>query len=349
MNKKNFIYLLMLLILLVSCSKETQVIKEYLSAQDDGLYGSIKVNENYIFFELYYQETPLTVSNFVGLATGAFGENIERKENYFDGLTFHRVVENFVIQGGDPEGTGSGGPGYQFIDEFHPDLTHSDMGILSMANSGPNTNGSQFFITLAPTPHLDNRHTVFGKVLENTDILTTVVQDDVMETVEIHPKGSAAKSFINNISWDAFKQLQTDQKISLENELQEITTKITTALESNANFTSTSEGLFYEILTQGSGVAVQKGDNVEVHYELKLYQDDAIVDSSYQRDETFIVPVGADQVIQGWEIMLLKLKVGDKVHVIIPPELAYGETGAGGGIIPPNAYLDFIIEVVSIQ
>jgi peptidyl-prolyl cis-trans isomerase A (cyclophilin A) len=151
-----------------------------------GTYAHFDTSMGNFIVELFEQQVPNTVGNFVKLADSKF----------YDGVIFHRVIEGFVIQGGDPTGTGRGGPGYQFADEFHPQLKHSSEGILSMANAGPNTNGSQFFITLAPTPHLDGRHSVFGKVVEGMDVVREIgktptkavdrpVTDVVMKTVRI--------------------------------------------------------------------------------------------------------------------------------------------------------------------
>jgi peptidyl-prolyl cis-trans isomerase A (cyclophilin A) len=142
--------------------------------------ATLHTNKGDIEVELYDERAPRTVDNFVGLATGGqewtdpeSGEEVEG-EPLYDDVIFHRIIEDFMIQGGDPTGTGRGGPGYQFDDEFHDDLRHDDAGILSMANSGPNTNGSQFFITLAPQPHLDDRHAVFGKVTDGMDVVEEI-------------------------------------------------------------------------------------------------------------------------------------------------------------------------------
>ena len=143
------------------------------------LVATIKTDRGDIRLELFREQVPNTVKNFVELT----------EKGYYNGLTFHRVIPDFMIQGGCPEGTGTGGPGYQFEDEFHPDLRHSGPGILSMANAGPNTNGSQFFITHVATPHLDDVHSVFGKVIEGQDVVDSVVGGDRMNEVIISEEG----------------------------------------------------------------------------------------------------------------------------------------------------------------
>jgi peptidyl-prolyl cis-trans isomerase A (cyclophilin A) len=144
-----------------------------------GTYAIVDTSEGTFTIRLFDKEAPNTVANFVGLAEGTKewrdpSTGDKKKAPYYDGVTFHRVINGFMIQGGDRLGTGTGGPGYNFADEFHPSLRHSRAGILSMANAGPNTNGSQFFITLGPTPHLDNRHSVFGEVVEGLDVVKKI-------------------------------------------------------------------------------------------------------------------------------------------------------------------------------
>ena len=166
----------------------------------DGLYAKMQTSKGEIVLRLFYKRAPLTVSNFVGLAEGSkeWKDPVTgkaRKTRYYDGLSFHRVIKDFMIQGGDPLGTGTGGPGYTFQDEFHPELKHSKSGILSMANAGADTNGSQFFITHVPTPHLDNKHSVFGEVVEGMKVVNDIVKGDLINSVTIIRKGESAKSF----------------------------------------------------------------------------------------------------------------------------------------------------------
>lgn len=170
---------------------------------NDGLYAEMTTNRGKIVLKLEMEKTPLTVANFVALAEGDMPNSAKPKGvPYYDGLTFHRVIslnngdqQDFMIQGGDPAGNGSGGPGYQFKDEFHPSLRHNKPGILSMANAGPRTNGSQFFITLVPTNWLDNRHTIFGEVISGMNVVEQTLQGDVIESVKIKRIGEKAKNF----------------------------------------------------------------------------------------------------------------------------------------------------------
>jgi peptidyl-prolyl cis-trans isomerase A (cyclophilin A) len=173
---------------------------------NDGIYAKIKTNKGMITIKLEYEKAPMTVANFVGLAEGKV-KNTAKAEGlpYFDGIVFHRVIPDFMIQGGDPTATGSGGPGYAFADEIHPDLKHTRPGTMSMANAGPATNGSQFFITHKETPWLDGKHAVFGYVTEGQDVVNAIVMGDKMEQVTIERVGKAAKA------WDAMAVLNANK------------------------------------------------------------------------------------------------------------------------------------------
>jgi peptidylprolyl isomerase len=183
---------------------------------ENGMYAKINTTKGDILIKLEFEKTPLTVSNFVALAEGNMKNNKKDLGTpYYDGLKFHRVIADFMIQAGCPEGTGSGSPGYSFADEFHDDLKHNAPGILSMANSGPATNGSQFFITHKETPWLDGKHSVFGHVVEGMDVVNTIEQDDVMNSVTIIREGAAADAFnapeVFKVAQKEFEEINADK------------------------------------------------------------------------------------------------------------------------------------------
>lgn len=308
----------------------------------DGLYSKIKSNKGDILIQLEFEKTPGTVGNFVALAEGNL-ENSEKPqgEKYYDGLKFHRVIPDFMIQGGCPLGTGTGNPGYSFEDEFHQDLKHDQPGILSMANAGPGTNGSQFFITHVPTPWLDNKHTVFGKVVEGQDVVDAIAQDDLIESVEIIRVGKNAESF-NPI--EAFRTFEGDR----EKRIAEAKAKMDAELDKiAAGFDKTESGLRYKIIQNGNGAKAVQGKQISVHYKGQL-ADGTVFDSSYQRKQPIDFTVGIGQVIKGWDEGLQLLQVGDKARLVIPSHLGYGSQGAGG-VIPPDATLIFDIELMEVK
>jgi len=309
---------------------------------NDGLYTKIKSSKGDILLKLEFEKTPGTVGNFVALAEGNMENSVKPQgQKYYDGLKFHRVIPDFMVQGGCPQGTGTGNPGYSFEDEFHADLKHDKPGILSMANAGPGTNGSQFFITHVPTPWLDNKHTVFGEVIEGQDIIDLISQDDIMEAVEIIRVGKAAEAF-NAI--EAFRSFEgaREQKIA------EAKAKMDAELDKlAAGFEKTDSGLRYKILQKGNGEKASKGKNISVHYKGQL-TDGSVFDSSYQRKQPIDFTVGVGQVIKGWDEGLQLLQVGDKARLVIPSPLAYGSQGAGG-VIPPDATLIFDVELMDVK
>ena len=308
----------------------------------EGMYAKIKTNKGDIMLELEFEKTPLTVANFVGLAEGKIKNNKkEIGEPYYDGLKFHRVIADFMIQGGCPDGNGMGGPGYQFPDEIHPDLKHSAPGILSMANAGPGTNGSQFFITHKETPWLDGKHTVFGKVTEGQDVVDAIAQDDKIIEIDIIRKGEKAKKFDSKAIFD--KELE-----KLEKQAAEKAKKAKEAIdELKKGAKVTSSGLAYKIIKKGTGAKAEAGKTVSVHYTGKL-SNGTKFDSSYDRNQPIEFELGRGRVIKGWDEGISLLNVGSKATFIIPPDLAYGARGAGG-VIPPNATLIFDVELVEIK
>ncbi len=309
---------------------------------NDGLYAKINSSKGDILLKLEMEKTPGTVGNFVALAEGNLENSAKPQgERYYDGLKFHRVIPDFMVQGGCPLGTGTGNPGYSFEDEFHADLTHSKPGILSMANSGPGTNGSQFFITHVPTPWLDNKHTVFGEVLEGQDIVDSITQDDLIEKMEILRVGDAAEAF-NAI--EAFRTFEG----SREQKIAEAKAKMDSELDKlAAGFDKTESGLRYQIVQKGSGAKASQGKEISVHYKGQL-PDGQVFDSSYDRKQPIDFTVGVGQVIKGWDEGLQLLKVGDKARLVIPSHLAYGSQGAGG-VIPPDATLIFDVELMAVK
>lgn len=308
----------------------------------DGLYAKFNTTKGEILVALEFKKTPGTVGNFVALAEGNLENKVKPQGTpYYDGLKFHRVIPDFMIQGGCPQGSGSGDPGYKFDDEFHPDLKHDAPGILSMANAGPGTNGSQFFITHVETPWLDNNHTVFGKVVEGQNVVDAIAQGDKIETLEIIRVGVDAEAY-NAI--EAFRTFEG----SREKRLAEAKKEAEAELDKLATgFNKTESGLRYQIIQKGTGVKAEKGKQVSVHYKGQL-ADGTVFDSSYKRNQPIDFPVGVGQVISGWDEGIQLLNVGDKARFVIPSHLGYGSRGAGG-VIPPDATLIFDVELMNVK
>ena len=308
----------------------------------DGLYAKFNTSKGEILVALEFKKTPGTVGNFVALAEGNLENSVKPQGTpYYDGLKFHRVIPDFMIQGGCPQGSGAGNPGYQFDDEFHPDLKHDGPGVLSMANAGPGTNGSQFFITHVETAWLDNKHTVFGKVAQGQEVVDAIAQGDEIQSIEIVKVGAEAESF-NAV--EAFRTFEG----SREKRLAEEKAKQEAALdEVAAGFDKTESGLRYQIIQKGDGVKAEKGKTVSVHYKGQLI-DGTVFDSSYKRNEPIDFPLGVGQVIPGWDEGISLLNVGDKARLVIPSHLGYGSRGAGG-VIPPDANLIFDVELMAVK
>lgn len=307
----------------------------------EGIYARFTTSKGQILVQLTHDKTPGTVGNFVALAEGNL-ENSAKPQGtpYYDGLKFHRVIADFMIQGGCPLGTGTGDPGYKFDDEFVSELKHDGPGVLSMANAGPGTNGSQFFITHTATPWLDGKHTVFGKVVEGQEVVDAIAQGDVIETLAIERVGDAAQNWNAVEAFRVFENARAKREEEAKKAAQEALDKLA------AGFDQTDSGLRYKIIQKGSGAQAEKGKSVSVHYEGSL-DNGQVFDSSYRRKDPITFTLGIGQVIQGWDEGIAHLKEGDKARFVIPSYLGYGERGAGG-VIPPNATLVFDVELVKV-
>jgi peptidylprolyl isomerase len=314
------------------------------AGREPGLYVTFETSKGTIVARLEYAKTPLTVANFVGLAEGTIkNEARPAGKPYFDGLTFHRVVPNFVIQGGDPTGTGRGGPGYRFADEIRPGLKHDRPGILSMANAGPGTNGSQFFITHTATPHLDGKHTVFGHVVNGMDVVNAIEKGDIMKTVRIERVGTEAKAF--KADQAAFDELRTKAAARATARAEQRARKDEAMIAKKwPDAVTTESGLKYVVTAEGTGEPPSKGAVVQAHYTGRLL-DGKTFDSSRDRGKPIAFPVGEGRVIPGWDEAFLAMRKGEKRTLILPPHLGYGERGAPP-VIPPDAYLVFDVELV---
>jgi peptidylprolyl isomerase len=314
------------------------------AALGDGLFARIDTVRGEILVKLEYEKTPLTVCNFAALAEGKM--DICGGVPFYDGLTFHRVVPNFMIQGGDPLGNGRGGPGYQFPDEFDDTLRHDGPGVLSMANAGPNTNGSQFFITHKETPHLDNHHTVFGRVVEGQRVVNAIVQGDKINSITIVRNGEAARNFrtdqeaFNRLLDGAREAAAAKARSSREADLARINTKY-------PGLTADPNGVLYRIEKQGTGAKPAAGSTVQVAYT-GLFLSGEVFDASDAHGGPLEFRAGVGQVIPGWDKTIMDMRIGEKRLAVIPPEMAYGEQGAGN-VIPPNSFLVFEIELVGIK
>lgn len=308
----------------------------------DGLYAEITTPRGVIVCRLEYRKAPMTVSSFVGLAEGTLEANGVAGRRYFDGLAFHRVEPGFVIQGGDPKGNGSGGPGYQFPNEISADLKHDGPGVLAMANAGPHTNGSQFYITMQATPHLDGGYSVFGKVVQGQDVVAKIVKGDRMTSVKILRIGADARAF--TVTQAGFDALVSAAKMAVaERARKDREAALSTIEKKYPDLKTTASGLRYRIVTKGSGASPKDGASVTVHYTGWLL-DGTKFDSSKDGGGPATFRIG--QVIEGWNEALKSMKKGEVRLLVIPPELGYGEAGYPG-VIPGNAFLVFEVELIS--
>ena len=374
---RKFLALLALpaVLLMTSCKdKEVTVNGEKVLIEEEGLYGFFKTTQGDIVIKFEDKKAPMTTANFIALAEGRHEEVSDEYKGkpFYDGLKFHRVIPDFMIQGGDPQGTGMGGPGYQFEDEFDDSLSHVGPGVLSMANSGPGTNGSQFFITLAETPWLDNKHSIFGHVVYGMEIVEKIgaaerdnkdmpKEEISIETLTILRIGKDYQAYNPIAAYAEGKEALVEKKrIAEEMAKQEQQEFIASMKAQYPNLETTATGLMYVVETPGEGPKPELGQKVEIDYAGYLI-DGTMFDTSIEEKakengvynpqrqyQPYPVAYGPQaQVINGWKEGMQLFNIGGKGRLIIPPHLAYGAQGAGG-VIPPNAWLIFDIELVRI-
>lgn len=372
MKHLNYFLIAITALLVFSCNDKYPDLK-------DGLYAEFVTNKGTTVAELNFKDTPLTVANFVALAEGEQDavDSIYKGKRFYDGLTFHRVIKDFMIQGGDPEGTGRGNPGYKFADEIVDSLQHSKKGILSMANSGPGTNGSQFFITLKETPWLNGRHTVFGEVVIGQDVVDSIgtvetrkpgnaPKDTIyMNKVNIIRKGAEAKSFDAPAVFKMEMEKLEKEKAEKEAAAKALAEKTKARFdELKAKAETKESGLQIVFNEKGEGQKLKSTDKVGVYYAGYLSDgtlfDTNIIDVAKETDtynqrrfdgggyNPMPVPYSNEaRMIPGFkEGILLMSNVGDKATFFIPAALGYGEKG--GGPIPPNSDLIFDVEFKEI-
>ncbi|WP_413084037.1 peptidylprolyl isomerase [Treponema sp.] len=340
MRKILSVILLALVVLSTGCAQSKGKKMKAIEGKE-GLFANISTSKGDILVELYYKEAPLTVTNFVGLAEGTLDATKGKK--FYEGLKFHRVIADFMIQGGDPQGTGAGGPGYKFPDEPVNGLVFDKPGKLAMANAGPGTNGSQFFITHVPTDWLNYKHTIFGAVVdgESQKVVNTVAQGDEIKSITIIRQGAEAEKF--TATQADFDKLVPVAKDAVKKFKEAQIAEVIKGCE------KTSNGVYFQIVKEGSGNAIGNGKKVTCEYQGYL-PDGQIFDASKkfhpQGHEPLEFVVGAGQMIPGFDQMVSQMKVGETRKMVIPPELAYGSRGIPQAGIPGDSYICFDVTLV---
>lgn len=311
----------------------------------DGLYARLTTVKGEVMIQLEYQKAPLTVGSFVGLAEGTLDASKGKK--YFDGLTFHRVVADFVVQSGDPKGDGSGNPGYEFPNEIASDLKFDAEGIVGMANAGPNTNGSQFFITMKAAPNLDGGYTIFGKVVQGMDVVKKIAQGDKLVKIEVLRNGSAARSF--KADQASFNSRLAPLVASIKKAADDKRAADVAAIKQRwPDLVSDADGIYQKTLKPGSGATPTAGQTVSVSYKGMLVSGQVFDQSDFHGGPVDF-QVGVGKIIPGWDKVVMQMQKGEKRMVVIPPELAYGSRGTPGGPIAPDSFLAFEVELVNLK
>ena len=328
----------------------------------DGIFAVMDTDKGTIVLELYYKDTPLTVANFVGLAEGKL--DAAKGKAYYNGLKFHRVIADFMIQGGDPRGNGTGGPGYTFPDEIVDKYKFTGAGILAMANAGSGlkgegTNGSQFFITHVETPWLNGKHTIFGHVVDEASQLTVnaIKQGDKIKSVKIIRNGADAEAFTatqedwNKYYEEAMEKVKEAQKKALAEKEKLLAAKIAEVEKNFPGYSKDGYGIYYKITKEGSGSKCGKGKIVRIEYK-GYFVNGQVFDGSAGLLEGGHEPLdfqtAGGKMIPGFDVSVQDMKLGERRTVVLPPDMAYGESGVPGAI-PGNTYLAFDIELVSVN
>jgi len=324
----------------------------------EGLFAVMETSRGEIVLELYYKDCPLTVTNFVGLAEGTL--NAANGKLFYDGLKFHRVIsrangdsQDFMIQGGDPKGNGTGGPGYKFPDEIVDKYTFNKPGYLAMANagSGPDgmgTNGSQFFITIIPTDWLNGKHTIFGAVVDSDSqkVVNKIKQNDVIKSVKIYRLGDEAKAFTATQA-DFDKLLPGAKNAIVEKKEAAAKARIAEVEKNFPGFEKDEHGIYYKITKEGTGPKCGGGKNVATEYRGYLVNGMLFDESAGRGPLEFITDGG--QMIPGYDIMVQDMKVGEKRTIVIPSDYAYGDSGIPQAGIEGGAFIAFDIELLSAE
>ena len=341
MKKFLSIFLLACAVLSSGCAQSKEKAMEAIKGKD-GLFAIISTTKGDIVVELYYKDTPLTVTNFVGLAEGTL--DAAKGKKFYDGLKFHRVINDFMIQGGDPEGTGRGGPGYRFPDEPVAGLIFDKPGKLAMANAGPGTNGSQFFITHVPTDWLNYRHTIFGEVVTGQDVVNKTEQEDVIKSVTIIRQGAEAEKF---------KATQADFDRLVPQAQKQASEFVDPALKQmTADCEKTSNGIYFKVISKGSGKKVGLGKKVSVDY--KGYAVNGVIFDATKKfhpqgHDPLEFVTGAGNMIKGFDQMVAEMEIGETRKIVIPPGLAYGPRGIPEAGIGGTDYICFDVYVISAK
>ncbi|MDC1418539.1 peptidylprolyl isomerase [Candidatus Thioglobus sp.] len=311
------------------------------AATNDGIYAHLQTNKGKIVVELAYKKAPLTVINFIALSEGTKKSNKDIGVPFYDGIFFHRVIDDFMIQGGDPKGNGTGGPGYRFADEF-TDLMHDKPGVLSMANSGPATNGSQFFITHLPTPWLDGKHTVFGHVVEGMDVVNSIQKGDTLETVRIERIGDDANEFIANEG--SFNDLlaKANEGIIAQQALRQIVFE-DYASSTYPDAVQNEFGYFTRVNKKGDGSQASDGQIVTVDVSFKANSGEIMRAPGSPIDFT----LGSGEIIRIIEENTQAMFIGEERTIITTYEYVFGDAPSGN--IPQDSFIIFELIMISAK